>query len=102
MLKKIALAIIYFCCLFWLGGCKPDPVHQPGTPEFKANYMYEALWYFQGDEPEAGESVPDEYSFLCNGKIYVYSVAAQEIIQVLSFKDGWIDAYAINNDYIFL
>lgn len=102
MLRKIAVAVICICCLFQLGGCKSDPAHQPGTPEFKANFCYEAFWYFQGDDPDAGQNVPDGYSFLCRGKIYVYSVAAQEITQVLSSKNSRIDDYAINNDYVFL
>lgn len=101
MLKKIALAVTCFCCLFQLGSCKSDPAHQPGTPEFKANFCYEAFWYFQGDDPDAGQNVPDGYSFLCGGKIYVYSVADREIIQVLSSKNSRIDDYAINDDYVF-
>ena len=102
MQKKITLAVICFCCLFQLGGCESDDGSKRRDAEYKANYLYEAFWYFQGDGSEAGESVPDEYSFLCRGKIYVYSVAAQEITQVLSSEDDQIDVYAINDYYIFL
>lgn len=56
MLKKIAVAVTCFCCLFQLGGCKSDDGSKRRDAEYKANYLYEAFWYFQGDEPEAGVS----------------------------------------------